>query len=172
MIDVLFLCTGNSARSVMAEVILNDLGAGRFHAQSAGSAPAGKVNPGAERELIRRGHGAEGLESKSWDRFAGDDATAFDVVITVCDNAAGESCPVWRGSPVTAHWGIPDPAAVNGDEAAVDAAFALAYDRLRRRIQAWLRMPETAISAERLRTALQAIASIDSDTDVNPLRQS
>ena len=138
--NVLFLCTGNSARSVLAEVLLNDLGAGRYRAFSAGSHPTGKVNPGAIRKLASKGHPTDGLSSKSWDVFSGADAPPVDIVVTVCDSAAGESCPVWNGSPVTVHWGIPDPAYFD-DEEARDAAFDLAYTRLRLRIEKMLALP-------------------------------
>ena len=137
MRNVLFLCTGNSARSILAEVLLNELGGDRYRASSAGSHPTGSVNPGALAKLAAEGHGIDGLASKSWDAFSGPDAPAFDVVITVCDSAAGESCPVWNGAPVTVHWGIPDPAYVD-DPAAREAAFDLAYLRLRRRIEKML----------------------------------
>lgn len=155
MRNVLFLCTGNSARSVLAEVLLNELGHGAFRAFSAGSRPAGKVNPGALRKLKRCGHGVDALASKSWDVFSGDGAPAMDIVITVCDNAAGESCPVWYGSPVIAHWGIPDPA-VFDDDVARDAAFDVAYDRLRRRIEGLLALPSD-LQGEALRRALRQI---------------
>ena len=140
MRNVLFLCTGNSARSILAEVLLNELGDGRYCAFSAGSQPAGQVNPGAIAKLSREGHTVKGLASKSWDEFSGQDAPEFDIVITVCDNAAGEACPVWNGGPVTAHWGIPDPAYVD-DPDAVEAAFDLAYARLRRRLEAMMLLP-------------------------------
>ena len=152
MRNVLFLCTGNSARSVLAEVLLNELGQGRYRAFSAGSKPVGSVNPGALRKLTEKGHATEGLSSKSWDVFSGADAPAIDIVITVCDNAAGESCPVWNGSPVTAHWGIPDPAYFD-DEEARDAAFDLAYTRLRWRIEKLLALPAD-LGAEELQVAL------------------
>ena len=150
--NVLFLCTGNSARSVLAEVLLNDLGQGTYRAYSAGSHPTGKVNPGALKKLAENGHATDGLASKSWDVFSGTDAPVMDIVITVCDSAAGESCPIWNGSPVTAHWGIPDPAYFD-DEEARDAAFDLAYARLRLRIDKLLALP-TDLWAEELRTAL------------------
>ena len=129
---VLFLCTGNSARSIMAEVLLNAKGGARFTACSAGSQPTGAVNPAAIAQLEAQGHATDGLRSKRWDEFA--HGSALDIVITVCDNAAGESCPVWPGAPVTAHWGIPDPAAVSGNRNAVRVAFATAYARLEARI--------------------------------------
>ena len=123
-------------------MLLNELGGGRYRAYSAGSQPAGRVNPGAIDKLRREGHSTEGLESKSWDAFSGADAVPFDLVITVCDNAAGESCPIWNGTPLTVHWGIPDPAAITADEAAVRDAFDRAYDRLRARIESLVELHE------------------------------
>lgn len=131
--NVLFLCTGNSARSIVAEVLLNALGAGRFAAFSAGSKPVGAVNPGALQVLQDNGHAVTGLRSKSWDEFAGESAIRVDTVITVCDNAAAESCPVWNGAPRTLHWGLPDPAGV-ADEDNRRRAFANIYEALRVRI--------------------------------------
>jgi arsenate reductase len=130
---VLFLCTGNSARSIVAEVLLNDLGAGRYAAYSAGSQPVGLVNPGALEVLQQHGHSLEGLRSKSWNEFTGSGAIAIDTVITVCDSAAAESCPVWNGAPQTLHWGLPDPAAVAGFDKR-RKAFENTYAELRRRI--------------------------------------
>ena len=138
--NVLVLCTGNSARSILGEVLFNKLGKGRFKAYSAGSKPSGQVNPGALEWMQANGFSTEGLRSKSWDEFAAPGAPEFDFVFTVCDNAAGEVCPVWYGSPMTAHWGIPDPAHVEGDEAR-RAAFNKAADQLTRRIQLFLSLP-------------------------------
>lgn len=138
--NVLVLCTGNSARSILGEVLFNTLGKGRFKAYSAGSKPAGRVNPGAVEWLQANGHSTEGLRSKSWDEFAAPGAPDFDFVFTVCDNAAGEVCPVWYGAPMTAHWGIPDPAHVEGDEAR-RAAFNKAAEQLARRIQLFMSLP-------------------------------
>jgi arsenate reductase (thioredoxin) len=132
--NVLFLCTGNSARSILAEVLLNAIGAGRFRAYSAGSFPKGEINPHALKLLQKNRLPTEGLRSKSWDEFAGAGAPEIDFVFTVCDDAAGEVCPVWPGQPMTAHWGVSDPAAVTGSEAVVDRAFFQAYDQLQRRI--------------------------------------
>ena len=148
-INVLVLCTGNSARSILGEVLINELGAGRLRAYSAGSQPVGRVNPGALEKLEREGHAIRGLESKSWDRFSGADAPAIDIVITVCDNAAGESCPLWNGAPVTVHWGIPDPAA--------DGDFDSAYTRLRSRIEAMLALPLERLDATERRDAMKSI---------------
>jgi protein-tyrosine-phosphatase len=131
---VLFLCTGNSARSIIAECIMNRLGAGRFTAYSAGSHPAGTVNPHALECLGNLGYPTANLRSKSWDEFAGEGAPPLDFVFTVCDNAVDEVCPIWPGRPMTAHWGLPDPAAVEGSEAVISAAFAgthrLLHDRI------------------------------------------
>jgi len=155
-ITVLFLCTGNSARSILAEVLLNALGRGRFKAISAGSDPAGKVNPGAQKKLAAEGHATAGLASKSWDNFSGRDAPDVDIVITVCDNAAGESCPVWNGSPVTVHWGIPDPA-VETRKQASQVAFDRTYERLTRRIIAMLALPLEDYDTTTRREALQRV---------------
>lgn len=138
--NVLFLCTGNSARSVMAEAMLNVLGQGRFKAYSAGSFPAGKVQPIAAELALAFGY-AEPLRSKSWDEFADAGAPSMDFVITVCDNAAGEMCPIWPGQPVTAHWGVPDPAAVDGSEDDRRRAFQQAWMMLRQRIDLFLALP-------------------------------
>jgi arsenate reductase len=155
--DVLFLCTGNSARSILAEALLGKLGAPRFRAFSAGSKPVGRVNPFAERELRTMGVDPAGFRSKSWDEFAAPGAPALDIVITVCDNAAGEVCPVWPGQPVTAHWGFPDPAAVEGDEAAKQRAFAQVAHQLRTRIQLLLSLPVDGIDRLALQDRLRAI---------------
>ncbi len=153
MLNVLVLCTGNSARSILGEVLINALGAGRLRAFSAGSHPVGQVNPGALDKLEREGHKLSGLESKSWDRFTGPGAPEIDIVITVCDNAAGESCPVWSGAPVTAHWGIPDPAGASEPGPAFDAAYAA----LRRRVNAMLAVPLEDFDARQRRDALERI---------------
>ena len=149
--NVLFLCTGNSARSIMAEAILNEVGKGRFKAFSAGSHPKGEVSPYALEQLRRARLPTDGLSSKSWDEFAKVGAPRLDFVFTVCDQAAGEVCPVWPGQPMTAHWGVPDPAAVRGDFEAIRRAFFVAYDVLFRRIGLF-----TVLRLERLeRLALQ-----------------
>ena len=147
--NVLVLCTGNSARSILGEVLINELGGNRYRAFSAGSHPVGQVNPGAIEKLVEQGHPVDGLESKSWDRFSGPGAPAIDIVITVCDNAAGEACPVWNGAPITVHWGIPDPAA--------DGDFDAAYARLRRRVEALVKLPAEQMTKEELGAALAAI---------------
>lgn len=138
---VLFLCTGNSARSILAEAILNQVCRDRFRAFSAGSHPNGKVNPYALDLLQRLGMSTAGLRSKAWDEFSGPDAPQLDFVFTVCDNAAGEVCPVWPGQPMTAHWGMPDPAAVDGTELDKANAFRETFRGLERRIQMFSALP-------------------------------
>lgn len=139
--NVLFLCTGNSARSLMAEAILNQMGAGRFRGFSAGSHPAGLVHPRAA-ELLKRNHyPTESLRSKDWNEFAAPGAPHMNFVLTVCDKAAGEVCPVWPGQPLSAHWGVPDPAAVRGDEQAVTKAFTDAFSVISRRIALMVNLP-------------------------------
>lgn len=154
---VLFLCTGNSARSIMAEVLLNQLGHGRFKAFSAGSQPAGKVNPFSIETLRHLGMPAEGLRSKAWDEFAAPGAPPIDFVITVCDNAAGEVCPVWPGRPVTAHWGVEDPAAVQGNDEDKRKAFRHAASVLGRRIELFLALPLEKLDASALKLKVQEI---------------
>ena len=139
--NVLFLCTGNSARSIIAEALMNRIGGGRFRAFSAGSHPTGRVNPHALRTLADAGLPTAALYSKSWDEFAGARALPMDFIVTVCDNAAGEVCPVWPGQPITAHWSIPDPAAVEGTEAQRAAAFADVAKVLRRRMELFASLP-------------------------------
>jgi arsenate reductase len=153
---VLVLCTGNSARSILAEVLLNELGEGRFAAFSAGSHPAGKVNPGALQVLQAKGHSVDGLSSKSWELFAAADAPNIDVVITVCDNAAGETCPLWPGSPITAHWGIADPAGIEDEEESRNA-FELAYMRLKHRVVALLALSLQGHSPAQIQAELERI---------------
>ena len=139
--NVLIFCTGNSARSIMGEALFNTMGAGRFKAYSAGSHPSGKVNPFAIELVQALGYPVEGLRSKSWDEFAQTGAPQMDFVVTVCDYAAGEMCPLWPGHPVTAHWGFPDPAAVEGSDEVKRAAFALAMRQIRNRVQLFLSLP-------------------------------
>jgi arsenate reductase len=157
--NVLVLCTGNSARSILGEVLFNTLGMGKFKAYSAGSKPAGKVNPGALEWLKNNGHSVEGLRSKSWDEFSAPGAPEFDFVFTVCDNAAGEVCPVWYGAPMTAHWGIPDPAHIEGDEAR-RAAFNKAAEQLARRIQLFMSLPVEKLDKLALKDKLAEIGRI------------
>jgi len=159
--NVLFLCTGNSARSILAESIMNKLGKGQFRGFSAGSHPNGKLNPLALDLLKSLDFPTEGLRSKSWDEFAGPGGTHFDFVITVCDNAAGEACPVWPGMPITAHWGIPDPAAVEGAEIEKRAAFTQAYKAMDRRIRLFLSLPIASIDQMRIKERMDAIGNTD-----------
>jgi arsenate reductase len=139
--NILILCTGNSARSIMAEALINTMGAGRFKAYSAGSRPTGKVNLFAIELVQALGYPVEGLRSKSWNDFAQPGAPQMDFVVTVCDNAAGEMCPLWPGHPVTAHWGFPDPTAVEGSDEVKRAAFALAMRQIRKRVQLFISQP-------------------------------
>jgi arsenate reductase (thioredoxin) len=157
--SVLFLCTGNSARSVMAEAILERLGRGRFRAFSAGSHPTGRVNPLALDTLGRMGIEAHGARSKSWDEFAAPGAPPIDIVITVCDGAANETCPVWPGRPVSAHWGVEDPAAVEGTEAQKRAAFEHAAAILKSRIEQLVALPLETLDAPQLRARLREIGA-------------
>jgi len=154
--NVLFLCTGNSARSILAECILNREGQGRFNAYSAGSQPAGKVNPNALSLLKRLNYPTAGLRSKPWDEFAAPSPVVLDFVFTVCDNAAGEVCPIWPGHPATAHWGIDDPAHVE-PLAARREAFEVAYRHLERRIRAFLALPLETLSAVEVKVAARRI---------------
>lgn len=153
--NVMFLCTGNSARSIMAEAIMNHKGSPAFTAYSAGSHPAGAVRPEALRQLQSAGLSTEGLRSKSWDEFARPGAPALDFIFTVCDNAAREICPVWPGHPMTAHWGIPDPAAVDGTPQEVQRAYSQAFASLDRRISLFLNLPLSALVGVELQSELQ-----------------
>lgn len=155
--NVLFLCTGNSARSILAESLLNQLGEGRFRAFSAGSQPKGEVHPLALGLLRELGHPVDGLRSKSVDEFGGADAPVMDFVFTVCDNAAGEVCPIWPGHPMTAHWGIEDPAAATGTPAQREQAFHTAFRLLANRIRAFIALPLAGLERESLRAQLQQI---------------
>lgn len=155
--NVLFLCTGNSARSIMAEAMLNHLGRGRFQAYSAGSHPTGRVNPLALEMLSAMGIQAADARSKAWDEFAAPGAPAIDFIFTVCDSAAAETCPVWPGKPITAHWGIPDPAAVAGSDEKKRAAFRAAAAALRRRIEIFLSLPMEKLDAREACARLQEI---------------
>lgn len=159
--NVLFLCTGNSARSILAEAILNREGQGRFRAYSAGSFPKGRVHPCSIDVLNNLGYDTGGLRSKSWDEFAGAAAPQLDFVFTVCDNAAGEVCPIWPGHPMTAHWGIPDPAAVDGSAAEQHAAFFDAYRMLKNRIGLFLALPLASIDRMSLQHRLERIGADD-----------
>jgi arsenate reductase len=154
---VLFLCTGNSARSILAEVLLNSRGQGRFKAYSAGSQPVGRVNPHALEFLRQAGLPTEGLRSKSWDEFAQPGAPPLDFVFTVCDNAANEVCPIWPGQPVTAHWGLPDPAAVQGTDADKQKAFRDTFVTLDRRIGLFTSLPIAGLDQLALERRVAAI---------------
>lgn len=161
--NVLFLCTGNSARSILAEASLNQIGGQtgdkKFRAFSAGSDPKGQVNPHALALLRRLGYPIDGLRSKSWNEFATDGAPELDFIFTVCDNAANEVCPVWPGQPMTAHWGVPDPAAVEGDDDTIAAAFKQAHLVLHRRIELFAELPVKSLDRMSLRHALEQIGS-------------
>jgi len=157
VLNVLFLCTGNSARSLMAESILRKDGAGRFRAFSAGSHPKGQVHPLAVKTIESFGYPAEGLRSKSWDEFAAQGVPEMDFVFTVCDNAAGEVCPLWPGQPVSAHWGIEDPAAAQGTELERETAFIAAFQRLKNRIAVFAVLPFAKLDRIALKQRLDAI---------------
>jgi len=156
-LNVLFLCTGNSARSILAEVLMSDLGNPRFRGFSAGSQPKDEPHPVALSVLERQGHDITGLRSKSWDEFEAEDAPNMHFVFTVCDSAANETCPVWPGTPITAHWGLPDPAAVTGSEAEVTLAFSDTYRMLRQRIDVFLNLPHEQLDRMSLRKAVKEI---------------
>lgn len=155
--NALFLCTGNSARSIMAEAILNKLGQGKFRAYSAGSQPKGQVNPSTIKLLQGLGYDTFGFCSKSWSEFVKPGAPPLDFVFTVCDNAAGEACPVWPGQPMTAHWGIPDPAEARGSEAEIALAFKVAYRMLFQRIGIFTALPIRSLDKLSLQNKLREI---------------
>jgi protein-tyrosine-phosphatase len=157
---VLFICTGNSARSILAEALLNDAGKGRFDAYSAGSHPTGVVNPHALEALREMGVPARGARSKSWDEFATAGAPRMDFVFTVCDHAAGEVCPLWPGQPVTAHWGLPDPAAVQGSDDEIRLAFRDAAVTMKRRIDLMLALPLETLDAMALQRQVRDIGEL------------
>ena len=163
-LNVLFLCTGNSARSVIAEVVLNKLGRGKFCAYSAGSQPKGSVNPNTLRLLQGLGYDTSALRSKSWLEFSKPGAPEFDFIFTVCDDAAGETCPVWPGKPMTAHWGIPDPAAAQGSPGEVAMAFNLSAKLLTQRISIFAALPFEKLSALALQNKLREIGCMDGAT--------
>jgi arsenate reductase len=162
--NALFLCTGNSARSIIAEAILNKLGAGKFRAYSAGSQPKGQVNPHASALLRSLGYDTSGFRSKSWGEFAGAGAPALDFVFTVCDNAAGEACPVWPGQPMTAHWGVPDPAEVKGTPAEIALAFKDAYRILHQRIAIFTALQISSLDQFSLQARLKEIGRMEGAT--------
>ena len=161
MTNILILCTGNSARSILGEAMLNLKGAGRIAAHSAGSKPKGVPHPGALRLLARKGIDISAFRSKSWDEFTGPDAPRIDLAITVCGNAAGEVCPVFTGAPVKAHWGLPDPADVEGDEATVDAAFEETWRLLELRVAALLSLPFETMDRQQFKAALVEIGAME-----------
>ena len=167
-LNVLFLCTGNSARSIMAEAILRKDGGGRFGAFSAGSMPKGAVNPFALKVLESFGYPSAGFASKSWEVFAAPDAPRMDFVFTVCDDAAGETCPLWPGQPMTAHWGIEDPAAVEGNDIARERAFVTAFKYLKNRISLFTSLPIASLSRLALTAKLQDIGRVEGSTSKNP----
>ena len=162
--NVLFLCTGNSARSIIAESLMNRWGAGKFRGYSAGSHPKGELHPLAIYELEQNGYATDGLRSKSWDEFTTADAPRMDFVFTVCDQAAGETCPLWPGQPMTAHWGVPDPAAVEGDKLTRMAAFVTAFRQLERRISIFVNLPFDSLDSLRLQEKLDAIGRTPLDS--------
>ncbi len=155
--NILVLCTGNSARSIMGEALFNTLGAGRFKAFSAGSHPTGRVNPYAIEQVTALGYPVENLRSKSWDEFAAPGAPELDFVVTVCDKAAGEMCPLWPGQPVTAHWGFPDPAAAEGTDDEKRAVFAQILRQMRNRVQLFLSLPLEALDHLAIEKKMRAI---------------
>jgi arsenate reductase len=163
--NVLFLCTGNSARSVIAEAILDKLGAERFRAYSAGSQPKGEVNPHTIQLLNSLGYETAGFRSKAWSEFARPGAPPLDFVFTVCDNAAGETCPVWPGQPMTAHWGVPDPAEATGSAAEIALAFKDAYRMLHQRIAIFTALPIRSLDQLSLQRKLQGIGEIGRTED-------
>ena len=158
--NVLILCTGNSARSVLAEALINHLGAGRWRAYSAGSQPTGRVNPHALATLAHHGVATTNARSKSWDEFALPNAPKMDLVVTVCDNAANETCPIWPGAPRVAHWGLEDPAAAQGDGALVEA-FGAAYALIRKRVEAFVALDFDALPAAQIEAELKKIGKIN-----------
>ncbi len=158
--NVLFLCTGNSARSILGEAILNRIGKGRFRAYSAGSQPRGEVHPYASELLDKLGYPTAELRSKSWDVFTDPAAPKLDFIFTVCDNAANEVCPVWPGQPMSAHWGIPDPAGRDGTEAEKRLAFTEAYRRLNSRIAAFISLPVSSLDRMSLKARLDTIGTL------------
>lgn len=162
---VLFLCTGNSARSIMAEAILNAEGGDKFQAFSAGSHPTGAVNPFTLDVIRMAGYPTEGLRSKDWAEFSGPEAPALDFVFTVCDKAAGEVCPIWPGQPMTAHWGFPDPAAVIGSEAGKRAAFAATFKQIRTRLMSFKELPIAALDRLSLQRKLEDLARHTTSAD-------
>jgi arsenate reductase (thioredoxin) len=167
--NVLFLCTGNSARSIIAEAILNKIGQGKFRAYSAGSQPKGQVNPNTLQLLQSLGYDTSAFRSKPWTEFAKPGAPSLDFVFTVCDNAAGEACPVWPGQPMTAHWGIPDPAEAKGAPAEIALAFKDAYRMLHQRIGIFVALPIRSLDRLSLQTKLKEIGRLNDATAKEPI---
>lgn len=157
---ILVLCTGNSARSIMTEALINHLGQGRFLAFSAGSQPTGKVNPFAVERVASLAYPLENLRSKSWDEFAQPNAPVLDFIVTVCDNAAGEVCPIWPGQPISAHWGFSDPAAVQGSDEIKRAAFEEVFQQIQRRVQRLMALPLEQLDKSAIKRELQAIGDV------------
>ena len=166
--NVLFLCTGNTARSILAESIMRKDGAGRFQSFSAGSQPKGAVNPFALKVLKAENYPIDGMRSKSWLELASPDAPVMDFVFTVCDSAAGEACPVWPGQPMTAHWGIEDPAAVQGTDIEKEATFVAAFRYLKNRISIFMNLPLRSIDRLSLTTRLREIGKLEGSTNPHP----
>jgi arsenate reductase len=164
--NVLFLCTGNSARSIIGESVLNKLGMGRFRGFSAGSHPKGAVNPHVLSLLEATHFPVEDLRSKPWDEFAAPGAPVMDFVFTVCDDAAGEVCPVWPGQPITAHWGLPDPAKATGEDWEIDRAYSEVFRMLRRRIEIMLALPLASLDRMRIERSVRAIGGEEGATDL------
>jgi arsenate reductase (thioredoxin) len=160
--NILVLCTGNSARSIMAEALFNTLGKGRFKAYSAGSHPMGRVNPLAIEQIQALGYSTDDLRSKSWDEFAAPDAPAMDFVITVCDNAAGEVCPIWPGRPMTAHWGFEDPG-VGGTDAEKRQSFSKVFNHIKHKVQLFANLPLAALDAQAIKREMIAIGDMKND---------
>ena len=159
--NVLVLCTGNSARSIMSEALINVLGAGKFRAYSAGSQPTGRVNPFAAEQAATIGYPMSDVRSKSWDEFSQPDSPKMDIVITVCDSAAGESCPLWRGTPLKIHWGFADPSNASGDDAAKRAAFAETFGLIRQKIEKLVSLPIADLDQTQLKVKLDQIGAGD-----------
>lgn len=155
--NVLVLCTGNSARSIMAEALINTMGKGRFHAYSAGSQPTGKVNPFAIEQVASTGYPIDNLRSKGWDEFAQPGAPQMDFILTVCDNAAGEACPAWPGQPISAHWGFEDPAAAEGSDEAKRATFNKVFRQILGRVQVFVNLPLPMLDKTAIKREMQAI---------------
>jgi len=158
--NILFLCTGNSARSIMAEALATTMSKGRFKGFSAGSKPSGKVNPFAIEQVKKTGYPLDNLRSKSWDEFAAPDAPRMDFIITVCDNAAGEACPIWPGHPTTAHWGFEDPAAMEGSDEEKRAAFEKIFNQITTRMNAFVSLPMHTLDEQAIRQEIRKIGEM------------